>query len=526
MNNSTLSSPFHRRPRATRGQALILIAMAFIGLLAFVGLAIDAGQFFIGMGNLRRATDAASLAGAAQVREGNSFTDVVARNRILASARQVLRLNGIESATAEVRACVPSEPAFHDATLCTTPPRKLVRVTAFSEVPMAFLTVIGINTIAIHADSVAEAASMDVTMVIDVSESMTYDASCSDGDDDDGDGVVDDCGGSTNGAFPDDYYRDPSACNGDDACHPFEEVKAAALNFIDRIIDLPPGEEQDRLGLVFFSNGWESDTANFKGTGLVNPGWINTNADAHNHVSNMRVYSPSVCPGGLGGPPGPCRNYEYPGGPYVGFECPEFRDTGDPSSCTTTNIGGGLRLGAQLFNFQPKDDALWIIVLLTDGAANASDEDTGFPYGYCPGSAGAPDWVNPFCRDNLVRTRHNTSSGLYDADDYARDMADFSACSPVSPAAGCNSAGQGAVVFSVGLGGQVLSVDSEGRPYGASLLRYVAAVGDDGDPATDLCASVGDPRAWCGNYYFSPTGSQLDRVFEDIASRIFTRIAQ
>ncbi len=83
-----------------------------------------------------------------------------------------------------------------------------------------------------------------------------------------------------------------------------------------------------------------------------------------------------------------------------------------------------------------------------------------------------------------------------------------------------------AVVFSVGLGSQVLSTDAEGRAYGANLLRYVAAVGDDGDPSTDLCATVPNPRTWCGNYYFSPTGSQLDRVFEDIASRIFTRIAQ
>ena len=53
---------------------------------------------------------------------------------------------------------------------------------------MSFLPVIGIDTIPIDANSVAEAASIDVTMVIDVSESMTYDASCSDGDDDDGDG--------------------------------------------------------------------------------------------------------------------------------------------------------------------------------------------------------------------------------------------------------------------------------------------------------------------------------------------------
>jgi hypothetical protein len=60
------------------------------------------------------------------------------------------------------------------------------------------------------------------------------------------------------------------------------------------------------------------------------------------------------------------------------------------------------------------------------------------------------------------------------------------------------------------------------------LLRYVAAVGDDGNAATDPCSglygSAADWEEWCGNYYFSPTGNDLDLIFEDIASRIFTRI--
>jgi len=61
-------------------------------------------------------------------------------------------------------------------------------------------------------------------------------------------------------------------------------------------------------------------------------------------------------------------------------------------------------------------------------------------------------------------------------------------------------------------------------PAGGALLRYIAAVGDDGDPSTDPCAGITDYTQWCGNYYYSPTGSKLDRVFEDIASRLFTRL--
>ena len=118
---------------------------------------------------------------------------------------------------------------------------------------------------------------------------------------------------------------------------------------------------------------------------------------------------------------------------------------------------------------------------------------------------------------------------LYDADDYARDYADFVGCYSPDPAAACSRPGQGAVIFTIGMGNQVLSTYAPGDiPHGVALLRYAAAVGDDGDPTTDLCANLNhnetEWRTWCGNYYFDATGNDLDRVFEDIASRIFTRI--
>ena len=58
--------------RSQTGQALILLALAFIGLAAFAGLTIDAGILFSHIGHLRRAVDAASLAAAGQFREGRS----------------------------------------------------------------------------------------------------------------------------------------------------------------------------------------------------------------------------------------------------------------------------------------------------------------------------------------------------------------------------------------------------------------------------------------------------------------------
>ena len=83
--------------------------------------------------------------------------------------------------------------------------------------------------------------------------------------------------------------------------------------------------------------------------------------------------------------------------------------------------------------------------------------------------------------------------------------------------------GNGIVVFTIGLGDQVIN-NSRGDPsIGEKLLRYMAAGGDDGDLSSDLCAGVSTGQS-CGNYYFAPTGNQLIQIFRAIAGRIFTRI--
>jgi hypothetical protein len=59
------------------------------------------------------------------------------------------------------------------------------------------------------------------------------------------------------------------------------------------------------------------------------------------------------------------------------------------------------------------------------------------------------------------------------------------------------------------------------EPYGL-LLRYIAAVGMMGI-LRRTCAGEDKLSEWCGNYLL-PEGPGLTRIFEDIASRIFTRI--
>ena len=162
------------------------------------------------------------------------------------------------------------------------------------------------------------------------------------------------------------------------------------------------------------------------------------------------------------------------------------------------------------------------MVLLTDGAANAtfgveSDVDPtagndiiyppvdpanfvpNLPFGFCPdGTWIGQGWPLPggnpnrvFCQDGLVDTHHSllTEPDQYDADDFARDQAKLVACSATSPAISCQGIfGQNAIVYTIGLGGNILSLDDNPdvplrKPYGASLLRHIAALGDDGDAA-------------------------------------------
>jgi hypothetical protein len=153
------------------------------------------------------------------------------------------------------------------------------------------------------------------------------------------------------------------------------------------------------------------------------------------------------------------------------------------------------------------------------------------PAGFCPQNGALTD---PPCRDTDVTTRHDLGDALYDAEDFARDRADLVSCPSKVADSNCHNdnTGQAAIMFAIGLGDAVFSHTNEvnGKPYGDTLLRYIAAVGDDGDPTTDPCSAVavpGTPTSYnCGNYFFTTTGSGLDQVFNEIASRVYTRLTR
>ncbi|MBN2086435.1 MAG: hypothetical protein JW748_14545 [Anaerolineales bacterium] len=562
-----------RRMRAT-GQALILIVMTFMGLLLFLGLMVDLGQIFLAKGYLRRAADAGALAAAAQFRESRTIGEMTA------AALEVAHINGIDPSTLNVQTCKEGNPG-PDTSLCPDAgdmPRKKVRVTVEIDYPLTFLSLLNIYSVHLVETSVSEAAAMDVVLVIDVSESMTWD-------------------NAPNPAL--NYWEDPANptyCNTNNTCEPFAHVKTAAAAFVTKVLDRTLAvDEEDRLAIVTFANGWQDGS---QGTMLA-LNWTNDRATALASVNNLMVYDPgTICPYSQYGCDDPASPYcpatlddisigpcTYANDLDLGtgirslnenrLSCPRTGDIDtldgnhwapDPSAisaCNTTNIGGGLHYAGAQFGVEKRLDALWVVVLLTDGAANATfgtEQDLGgssqdlifpgditdesdilpySPFGFCPDGT----WVttedsvvsNPhlrFCQDGDVDVVHHYDDPYpsnYNADDFARDQAKYVACYATSPAASCfGIQGQGAVIFTIGLGNEILVMDNDTtngtKPYGASLLRYIAALGDDGDADTDMCEFETDYTKSCGNYFFAQSGANLNRVFELIYSRIFTRL--
>jgi Flp pilus assembly protein TadG len=283
-----------RRLRST-GQALILIVLTFMGLLLFLGLMVDLGQIFLAKGYLRRAADAGALAAAAQFRESRTIGEMTA------AALEVAHINGIEPDTLSVQTCTEGSPG-PDTTLCSDPgdmPRKKVRVTIEIDYPLTFLALLDIYSVHLVETSVSEAAAMDVVLVIDVSESMTWD-------------------NKPNSSL--NYWEDPSnphVCNADNSCQPFKKVKEAAAEFAGKVLDRPLAtQEEDRLAIVTFANGWEDGS---QGTMLA-LNWTNDKAVALEAINGIPGVSPGLQVYDPGEPLGVCPFGEY--GCPGGMNCP------------------------------------------------------------------------------------------------------------------------------------------------------------------------------------------------------------
>jgi Flp pilus assembly protein TadG len=568
VKKNTRHSQGHSR-KMQSGQILVIVVFAIVGLVAFVGLVVDTGLVFVGNGRLRRATDAAALAAAAAYRQ---YPDSTRLNQV---AMEYLTLNQVDNAGATIHLlCDPSDLEY-DATQCTPAKRRLVKVDTTTVVHLAFMPVLGIRTVTLNATATSEAASLDIVLAMDVSESMTFDSGANS------------------------LMLDPSECNDVasvtdyTACEPFEKIQHAAVDFVTNLIT--NDNSYDRIAVIPFDR-----LAHHTKSGQYNdPLYLSDNAGLTpaqyrvkivNEIKGLRVFTGSGS-ASTGGPLGdgsclngsgnlqypsntPCRNYQpnfdgycfdsvtglpidlnnaacftptppavapqtYNMGPYTTDGINFYQRTYhllicppgvEPRYCGTTNTGGAFNSSGNEF-VRPgafRQESLWVVIMLTDGIANHTDGNL-----YCPNGDGTN------CQDPTVATISNGSVGRhcqpsgdslytgnpflftscnsappdggggavnsasYDADDYARDMADFVAL------------GQQALIYTIGFGNDMHHGDPTSS--GEQLLNYAADIGDDG--------KVNTPAGTLNsNYFYAPNATQLGTIFTTITQRIATRL--
>ncbi|MEJ2551230.1 MAG: VWA domain-containing protein [Anaerolineales bacterium] len=184
-----------QRSRNSRsGQSLIIIAVAFIGIVAFIGFAVDTGIMYLHRVWLGQAIDAAALAA------GYELPDI---EGACSRAVEYLGTNGYVEGdefhfqivfTADEHA--PGGPVGEfaldsdidnlttpeDCTTMTVPSEHVnthyhVRIAGELTVPVVFMRVLGFETIQVGTPATAKrTAQYDVALVLDVSGSMNYDS--------------------------------------------------------------------------------------------------------------------------------------------------------------------------------------------------------------------------------------------------------------------------------------------------------------------------------------------------------------
>jgi hypothetical protein len=519
--------------KSERGQAIVLVAFAFIGLVAMVGLVTDTGILLIEYGKLKRSVDAAAI-GAAQQYRAEPVTGNLNEEGIENAAINFLNLNqtnNLVSVTVNTCASV-IKPDLCNPDPITNPidNRKLVEVTATSNVRFGFLRVLGFDSATLSATSVGEAATVDLVLIIDTSSSMAYET-----------GVETNCPVT---CYDDEADDDPSACNIADNCQPMRAVKDVALDFIETLY-FP----YDRVAVIAMT----SQTSGGNRYPVEVIPLTSDKADVSAAINNISVFEPRVCDNTE--TEGACLSYSS--GTFTGALCQIFElqlnrnePLASPSSCPSSNVGGTLRLAREALTGSgdtdnQRLDAFWVTVALLGSTANATDvtDPTDYPTGFCPANTwlGVAYGQGRTCRDSYPSTRHyDTDSlfayvnplnnvtyniSLYDAEDYAKDMAD---------ALATLTTGNGVTIYTIGLGTPIQSVARDGYgnvlanepPPAEDLLEYIAECAGEGVAGNDDCDSLTSFDINHGQYFYAPDRAALSDIFDRIAKNIATKISQ
>src|SRR5258708_16265128 len=132
--------------RGAPGQVLVIVAMGILVLRAFVGLAIDLGQFWSVRRHMQTAADAAAVAGAAALRRSGSPSD---------AATAASSTNGFANGTNDVTVTVNNPPSAGVYAGNTG----YVEVIVSQPQPTYFMRVLGYTSIPVSTRSVASSVN-------------------------------------------------------------------------------------------------------------------------------------------------------------------------------------------------------------------------------------------------------------------------------------------------------------------------------------------------------------------------------
>ena len=187
-----------------RGQTLVIFVISFMAIMAFVGMAIDVASVYVTYMQLKRAVDGAAVAAASNYKHG-TYTNEERKAFMTGAAREILVFNNVtDVSTLVVYECGDGGIPADFAAMCPDTgdePRKLAWVQATQNVPIYFMSLFGFGTVPITTSSVGEAATVDLVIVIDASQSMATETT---GD------------------------KNPDVCNPASNCQPMEDAKDAA----------------------------------------------------------------------------------------------------------------------------------------------------------------------------------------------------------------------------------------------------------------------------------------------------------
>jgi len=208
------------------------------------------------------------------------------------------------------------------------------------------MSVIGIHTAQIEAFGEAESARLDVYLIFDLSQSMVYDLTIKPNPwPTSWPAGFPTCRSSEWDPYPNSADCVAKYCNAFRKCDPLDvHIKPAAEYFVDML-----DPQFDRVGVVSY------DQYGVHVLGLTND--FNAVKDA---IENLNAF-------------------DHQGSP--GSACPKT----NPSGCyKNTNIGDGIMMAHNGIALEGRKDAIWSMILMTDGRANVYRRCTG-----CPPSCGA-----------------------------------------------------------------------------------------------------------------------------------------